>query len=186
MSKKKKHRKANFSKVRQHKELEGVSVGVFGAVRDIPGEGPFAQGGAQDSHPAPAVPSPQRSLEVCPGQVRLFGPLPPYPFLKWISEYEARDLIRLRKVFVRRASKQMRGVQMREMEVVAQKPEREPDKTVPIRRSGLGDSHDHETDLNRSRCWTFDPLPLTREGDERPWVRRLFRAVTDSCVKKAA
>jgi hypothetical protein len=130
------------------------------------------------------------ALEIRPGFVQLFSPLDPkknaYFFLWWITEREARQYLRNREVVqLHFTRKHIRSVHLIEKQAPAVSPDSAsadpPDKKPSsLRKKGMGDSHDHDTEFNPAGVWTINYLPKSK------WTRKIFLAVPISCLQRAA
>ena len=92
-------------------------------------------------------------------------------FVAWLSEADARRLIRERKVHLLHTKKRVRAVRVIE-EVVT------PTKPAAVRRRGVGDSHKRDARDNPAGVWTIDRIPRS--------LRPVFRQVVTECMTKAA
>ncbi len=127
------------------------------------------------------------------GHLQLFGPLDTktnqHPFLWWIPEREARERLRAGEVVqLHFTRKQILSVHMVEKPAAASPDSANATKPAALRRKGMGDSHNHDTDQNPAGVWTINYLPTKSKADKSSplWLRKLFQAVPLSCLPRAA
>ncbi len=180
MSKKKHRKRLHFTNFRPNSKSEAVEVPSTAVGSQSPSKAPTAVSArstlkveGKDSQLPVTDYSPEARLA---GHLRVFGPLDTktntYPFLWWIPEKEARRRLRAGEV------KQLHFTRKHILSVHL--VEKQAPKPVSLRRKGMGDSHDHDTEQNPAGVWTINSLPKSK------WVRKVFLAVPISCLQRAA
>lgn len=146
--------------------------------------------GAKDSHVPSMTPAGEIDL---PGQIRVFGPSPPYPYLGFtLDEHYCRTLLKQGRVKLLRTSSRIRGVR------ISEEPPKEKQKRGPIRGRSVGQPTAKATLDNATGVWTFDAPVFDESGKRKPatsldfrglpaWVEEyLFRTVILDCSSKRA
>lgn len=188
MSKKKHRKRLHLSNFRSNSQSEAVEVPPPSIAPSAESARSISKVEGKDSQ----LPVTDSSPEVRPGFVKLFGPLDSkkneYPFLWWITEQKAHQYLRKREVLQLHFTKRhIRSVHLIEKAPPAASPvpaSAAGYKPASLRRKGMGDSHDHDTDDNPEGVWTIDDLPKSKAKSK--FVRRVFLAVQLSCLKRAA
>ncbi len=199
MSKKKHRKRLHLSNFRPNSKSEAVEVPREAVGSQSPSKAPSAESARSTSKVEgkdSQLPVTDSLPEVRPGFVKLFGPLDSkkneYPFLWWITERKARQYLRNREVihlhFTKRHIRSVHLVEKAPPESPKTSEGQDPEKPASMRRKGMGDSHDHDTDDNPAGVWTIDYLrrKSPKDNDSPLWVKKLFQAVPISCLKRAA
>ncbi len=113
--------------------------------------------------------------------MRVFSLDTPPRYLHSISEWLARDALSRGEASFLRTDKRVRGIQY--VRKSAPDPVT-PEKPGSLRTKSVGDAYDHDSPTNVQGFWDYYPFPRTKS--ERQFVRRVFGAVLNSCVEKAA